>query len=91
MLNGKPRKLNATAPLMLEAYPTKIDVHSHADGVYHLNLHYLNPQDAALAAGRFKVEADDCQVHLFTAVIYGGSLTQALQKTFSCHYVEFHP
>lgn len=88
MRQSQTRKLNATAPLMLTTYPTKIDIRLHDVGIYHLKLHYLTPIDARLAAIDFRVESDDTHVNLFTSIIYSGSLTQALQNTFSCHYVE---
>lgn len=84
------RNFNATRPHHSNTYPTKIIVNRHEGEVYHLTLNYLTGQDARIAANELGVEADDDIVHLFTRIIYWGDLIEALQATFSCHYVEYH-
>lgn len=87
-ISSQPR-LNATITLILEAYPTKIDVKVHGEGLYDLTLHYLTPQDAILASkGLTNSHVSDNCVTLLTAIVFGGPLIPALQNTFSCQLVE---
>ncbi len=86
-ISSQPR-LNATATLMLEAYPTKIDVKVHGEGLYDLTLHYLTTQDANIAAKSLNAHSEETCVKLLTAIVFGGSLIHSLQNTFSCQLVE---
>lgn len=86
-MHALPR-LNATTNLILEAYPTKVDIKPLGDGVYELMLHYLNCNDAIVAAKHLNAQPEESRVKLVTFIVFGGALIPSIQNTFSCQLVE---
>lgn len=80
--------LNITRPHSTLTYPTRIKVRRFDDLVHHLELQYMTEQDARISANEHGTESDGCIVHLFAKIVHTGSLIEALQYAFSCHYVE---